>query len=54
VLAVVTDSVELPLAIVGGAALLFLLAPWRFGRSRAAAPPPPPPPPPRRAVPTAG
>jgi membrane protease YdiL (CAAX protease family) len=53
VLALVTGSYVLPLAIVGGAALLFLLAPWRLVRRRGdrrdedrpgfwSAPPPPP------------
>jgi membrane protease YdiL (CAAX protease family) len=49
ILALITGSVTLPLSIVGGAALLFLIAPWRIvrrGSAKASVPPPPPPPPP--------
>jgi membrane protease YdiL (CAAX protease family) len=39
VLWLVTDSVALPVALVGGAGLLFLIAPWRFvRRARSTAP----------------
>jgi hypothetical protein len=39
VLYLVTGIVLLPLGIVAGAALLFLLAPWRLSRASAASTP---------------
>ena len=51
IITVITGDSTVPLSIVGGAALLFLLAPWRWfargaEKGASAMPPPPPPAPP--------